>query len=169
MKKIILLAALIGVSFVQKTFAQDPETQSVQKVITDYIKLKNALIKDSADTAKVTANTLGADIKRVPMEKLSSSQHKIWMEHYDALITGAAKIGSTVDINVQRKQFESLSSDLYKLLKGMKVNSVDLYYQYCPMVDAYWVSENSKIQNPYYGKKMLACGSTKETLTANKQ
>jgi hypothetical protein len=27
-----------------------------------------------------------------------------------------------------------------------------------------WISESSTIKNPYFGKKMLTCGVTKETL-----
>ncbi|MEP6647547.1 MAG: hypothetical protein ABJC12_10710, partial [Saprospiraceae bacterium] len=75
-------------------------------------------------------------------------------------------IGSSMDITAQRKQFEDLSTGFYSLLKEMKINNVDLYYQYCPMADAYWISDNKKIENPYYGKKMLTCGSVKETMTA---
>jgi hypothetical protein len=31
-----------------------------------------------------------------------------------------------------------------------------------------WISESAIIKNPYYGKKMIECGVTKETLKAGK-
>ena len=44
-----------------------------------------------------------------------------------------------------------------------------VYYQFCPMAfdskGAYWLSESNSIQNPYFGKKMIDCGETKETLS----
>ena len=43
-----------------------------------------------------------------------------------------------------------------------------VHYQFCPMAKngkgAYWLSENKDIRNPYFGKKMIDCGETKETL-----
>ncbi|CAN5541604.1 hypothetical protein BH11BAC1_BH11BAC1_09490 [soil metagenome] len=45
---------------------------------------------------------------------------------------------------------------------------VYVYYQFCPMANnvkgAYWISEKSAISNPYIGKKMPACGNTRDTI-----
>lgn len=38
------------------------------------------------------------------------------------------------------------------------------YYQYCPMQDAYWLSKENAVKNPYYGSMMLSCGKTVETI-----
>jgi len=32
------------------------------------------------------------------------------------------------------------------------------------MANSFWLSDNEKIKNPYYGSKMLSCGTTKEVL-----
>jgi len=32
------------------------------------------------------------------------------------------------------------------------------------MKDAYWLSNETAIKNPYYGSRMLTCGSVKDTL-----
>ena len=168
MKRIIVLAAFTAALFAQNLFAQDSTSQSLQKVITSYLDIKNALTKDNADSVQAYAQILYEDLQAVPSEKLSSDQNKIWMEYYEALINNTAKIKNGSELKTQRKQFSELSLNYYKLLEEMKINTIDLYYQYCPMANAYWISENSKISNPYYGKKMISCGSTKETLTANK-
>ncbi len=168
MKTIILVVALIATVFMQTTLAQDTTKQSLQMVITDYLNLKNALTKDNGDTVLIAAYSLSAELKNVSMEIFSSDQKKIWLQYSDVLTKYASNIGSTTDISKQREQFKNLSSNFYELLKGMEINTIDLFYQYCPMADAYWISEKSKIANPYYGKKMLTCGSTKETLKANK-
>lgn len=57
---------------------------------------------------------------------------------------------------------------MYKLVKELPINDSEVFYQFCPMANAgkgaYWLSEQSKISNPYRGKSMPSCGSTKEVL-----
>jgi len=168
MKSIILIVALIATGLMQTTFAQDTTKQSSQMVITDYLNLKNALTKDNADSVSVYAKIFSSDLQSMPMEKLSPDKHNIWDQYYKSLIDDAKEIGSNTDLKHQREHFTDLSSTFYKMVKAMEINTTDLYYQYCPMADAYWISEKSKISNPYMGKKMMTCGSTKETLKATK-
>jgi hypothetical protein len=168
MKTIMLIVGVIAIGFMQSTFAQDTTKQSLQMVITDYLNLKNALTKDNSDSVGVYAKILSEDLQKMPMEKLSEDKHKIWDQYYEALINDAKEIGSNANLKHQREHFTDLSSTFYKMVKAIDMNTVDLYYQYCPMADAYWVSEKSKISNPYMGKKMPTCGSTKETIKATK-
>ena len=164
MKKIILIVVLIATGFVQNSFAQDSTAQYLQKVITDYLNAKNALTKDNSDSASAYTKILSADLQSMPMQKLSADKHEIWDQYYEALINDAKEIASNADLKHQREHFADLSSTFYKMAKAMEMHTIDLYYQYCPMADAYWISEKSKISNPYMGKKMPTCGSTKETL-----
>jgi hypothetical protein len=105
------------------------------------------------------------------MEKLSADEHKVWMEYESKLSYDAEHMKETDDIDHQREHFMKLSDNFYKMVKALNVNTADLYYQYCPMANggkgAYWVSEQEGILNPYFGKKMLKCGSTKETIKGN--
>jgi len=50
------------------------------------------------------------------------------------------------------------------LAKEYKLSENPVYVQYCPMADSSWLSDESKIANPYYGKSMLTCGNVKSTL-----
>lgn len=168
MKMLICIFALVAVGLEQVIFAQDSTAQYIQQVITDYLNVKNALTKDKADSVSHYARTLSADLQSIPIEKLSADKHEIWDQYYEALINGAKEIGSNADLKHQRKHFSKLSLTLYQMVRAMEINTFDLYYQYCSMEDTYWVSEKSKISNPYFGKKMPTCGSTKETLKAKK-
>ena len=138
-------------------------------MITDYLGVKNALTKDSVESANTFAKKLSADLRAVPMDKFTPSQRDIWMEHYEVLLKNSDHIGSSAEIKHQRKHFADLSTHLYKLLDGLKINTTALFYQYCPMADAYWISETSQIANPYYGRSMSTCGSTKNELPAIKE
>lgn len=77
-------------------------------------------------------------------------------------------LAESKELEAQRKQFEVVSNELYELVKNSEELPQTLYWQYCPMAfnnaGAYWLSGEKKIQNPYFGDKMLSCGSVKETL-----
>lgn len=167
MIKIILMIAFIAVF--RPAYAQDTTAQPLQKVLTSYLNVKNYLTKSSPDSVCFYAKELSINVRAVSMETLSDSQHIVWMQYYEVLGKDADAMGSSTDLKSQRKSFTELSSALYKALKTLNINSVDLFYQYCPMADAYWISEKSKIANPYYGRQMLSCGSTKDTIRAISQ
>lgn len=170
MKKIYLMVALMAAMLVQKTFAQTTDVTGLQLVISSYLSVKNALTKDNGAEVRAAAKTLFEAIQNVPMDKLVVSQHKVWMEYNAKLSYDAEHIKGTDELEHQREHFSKLSLNFYKMLQTLNANSMDLYYQFCPMANdgkgAYWVSENEAITNPYMGRKMLKCGSTKETLQA---
>lgn len=170
MKKIILAVLLFTTALVQNTFAQTENNQSLNNVYAAYIKVKNALTTDNGDSVRIAAIALFNSIDKVPMEKLPAEQHKVWMQYATKLSYNAEHIKGTTELEHQREHFMALSTDIYKAMKALNINTADIYYQYCPMANdgkgAYWVSDKSKIANPYMGKMMPTCGSTKETIKA---
>ncbi|MEO6883457.1 MAG: DUF3347 domain-containing protein [Bacteroidia bacterium] len=137
-------------------------------VLSAYLALKNALTADDGTTAQASAKTMLDKIGKVPMDKMTSDQHTLWMKYIKKLTYDATHISETDHVEHQREHFITLSKNIYDVEKGFGTNSETLYYQYCPMANdgkgAYWVSEKEKISNPFLGKKMPTCGSTKETL-----
>jgi len=171
MKKLIIAVVILSTAIVQHTFAQT-SNQQLNNVITAYIGVKNSLTKDNGDSVRAAAKVLYNAIDKMQMDKLSGNEHTIWMQYADKLSYDASHMKGTNDIDHQREHFTSLSKNMYKMLVALKSNTVDLYYQYCAMANdgkgAYWVSEKSVIVNPYLGKKMPTCGSTKDTIKAIK-
>lgn len=170
MKKIYLMVALIAITLVHKTFAQTTDVTGLQLVISSYLSVKNALTKDTGIEVRAAAKTLYDAIQHVPMDKLTSVQHKVWMDYYAKLSYDAEHIKGTDELEHQREHFSKLSLNFYTMLQALNTNTIDLYYQFCPMANdgkgAYWVSETETIANPYFGKKMPKCGSTKEMIKA---
>ena len=75
-----------------------------------------------------------------------------------------------------------LSGELYDLIRTVRYDRETIYHIRCPMAfgdsaEAYWLSNSSKIVNPYLGKnhpsyknKMLGCGELVDSLDfSNKQ
>lgn len=119
-----------------------------------YIHVKDALVASKADEAKMGAGELQKALKDV-----SGSAKAIEV---------AARLANTSDLGEQRKVFSTLSNEMAALVKGGKLSMGSLYLEYCPMANnnegAYWLSNEKRIKNPYFGDKMLNCGSLKETI-----
>ena len=78
----------------------------------------------------------------------------------------ARQLAASTDLSRQRQVYSSLSERMYQLMKAADPSS-PVYYQHGPMANgskgANWLSRQSTIRNPYFGSKMLTCGSTVET------
>ena len=131
---------------------------TIQYVTEQYLSLKQALVEANSDAAKTSADNILNTLKK--KDEVTDAVQQIMAD--------AAHISSKNEIAHQREHFKSMSNKLYSLVKNSEVNEQTLYWQYCPMAfenqGAYWLSDNSEIRNPYFGDKMLKCGSTKETI-----
>jgi hypothetical protein len=119
-----------------------------------YILLKESLVASQADVAKEAAKKL--------LESLSSVNNST-----DAK-TEVAKIAAISSLNEQRKFFASLSNEMTTLVKASTLSMGEVYLEFCPMANentgAYWLSNQKEIKNPYFGDKMMKCGSVKEII-----
>ncbi|RQO73391.1 mercury transporter [Pedobacter sp. KBW01] len=142
-------------------------TAQLKTVFEQYFALKDALVKSDANAAGLKATALLNAIKAVEMEKLNSAEHSAWMAAVKTLTTDVTNLSKSKDITDQRQTFSSLSVTMYPLAKVAK-QDMPVYYQHCPMYNngrgANWLSKESTVKNPFYGSKMLTCGSTVEIL-----
>jgi hypothetical protein len=119
-----------------------------------YLHLKNALVASNPAEAKNAAAELQKTLSAIPGGKEAAAE--------------AATISASSNIAEQRKSFASLSTAMTGIIKASKLSAGSLYVAYCPMANdhegAYWLSNEKEIKNPYFGDRMLRCGSVKETL-----
>jgi hypothetical protein len=182
MKTLILFVAITATALLQtpetfgtkitrnNTLSHDSvkSKDPISAVLSAYIALKNALANDDGKTAQASAKLLLTEIDRVKMNEMTTDQHSAWMKYMKKLSFDTDHINKTDDTEHQREHFVTLSKNIYAVEKAFNTNAVTLYYQFCPMANdgkgASWMSEKEKISNPYMGKKMPTCGSTKETI-----
>lgn len=143
--------------------SENQESNQLQSVFDNYFLLKDALVKTDSKTASAKSKELLASIESVKMESLKMDMHMVWMKVLKDLTADAKSISETQDIKKQRDFFKSLSKNTYDLIKISKPTEA-VYYQYCPMQDANWLSKENTVKNPYYGSQMLTCGKTVETI-----
>ena len=150
------------------TFVTIAHEVTIDKLINDYLTLKNSLFKDNGDSARSSAKIFFHDLQEFKADGLTANEKKVWNQLSEKISYDAEHIKETSELEHQREHFVSLSSNMYKLLQGFSKRSIKLYYQFCPMANegkgANWLSESEEINNPYMGSKMPKCGSTKDSL-----
>lgn len=143
------------------------EEKPLTTVLNTYFELKDALVQTDSKLASEKADALLASIEKVDMSTLEMDVHMIWMKVLKPLKENAKAISDSKNVENQRKQFSTLSDEMYKIMKVLKLGDT-VFFQHCPMANngegANWLSKEEKIKNPYYGEKMLSCGKTVETI-----
>lgn len=138
----------------------DGQTQEVNfsddrmgAVYGHYTHVKTALVNTNAGEAQNGGEML--------VEALGE------LENNTNALQAAQAIANSTNVNEQRTAFLDLSAAMEDLLTGA-VASGEIYKQYCPMAfdgaGGSWLSASKEIRNPYYGDKMLKCGSVRDTI-----
>ncbi len=137
-------------------------SQTTTPALTAYYGVKDALVATDAANAKSGAAALLTALNGLETASLSATDKKA----LTTAKTSATGITKTSDVDTQRGQFETLSTAMIALVKATKPGKS--YVQFCPMAadgkGAYWLSDKTEVRNPYYGDKMLKCGSVKEEI-----
>jgi hypothetical protein len=147
----------------------DPEFKKQLTVVFDrYANLKDAFVSSDAAKVKQEATTTLGALEKVDMKLVTGAAHHDWMTYLGGMQKSLQEISASTDIETQRIAFSDLSNDLYKAIKAFGLSGETAYYEFCPMAfdnkGAYWLAKEEKIQNPYFGDKMLTCGSVEEKL-----
>ena len=139
----------------------------IKEVFDHYIHVKTALVNSNPEEAKNGANSLLQVIKGFDKSLLPVEQKSAYDNSISSLRTSANGIAATGDIEKQREHFATLSNKAYDLAKSFGAGKT-IYHEHCPMAmndkGAMWLSESKDVKNPYYGDKMLECGTVEEII-----
>ena len=171
--KVLVKAESLAVSNPTKHSEMNMETtpatteNQLKAIFDNYFAVKDALVKTDGNTASAKAAALLSAINAVKMETLKTDEHTVWMKVVAPLKEDAEHISDTQDAKHQRDHFDTLSANIYELIKVSKQDT-PTYFQHCPMANdgkgADWLSKENTIKNPYFGSMMLSCGKTVETI-----
>ena len=132
------------------------DEKTTKQILIGYLKIKDALVSTDPSAASFAAEGLLFDFEG----NEDALIEKLFLE--------VKLIAKSDDIEQQRIYFEGLSSNIYTLAKNSDFEGMTIYQQFCPMAfenkGAYWISDEEKVYNPYFGDKMLRCGRITEVL-----
>lgn len=141
---------------------------SIKEIVDHYLHIKNALANDNAGEAANGAKAMDAILGKVDKSFFTAEQKTIYDQNEEELKEHAEHIGKNGDnIKHQRSHFSMLSEVIYDLVKAFGAGQ-PLYHDHCPMYNeskgAMWLSELKEVKNPYFGAKMLTCGTVEEVI-----
>lgn len=151
----------------------DAFNTSFANILNSYYALRDGLIADDTAAANKSAVTLIQSSDALNLDELKSIDTSNIIistaKTYTGGISSESKglIGET-DIEAKRKSFQMISAGLFDLVRTVRFDKEKVYLLNCPMAfdntGADWLSNSTEIKNPYFGKKMLTCGSVKDSV-----
>ncbi|GGE38955.1 uncharacterized protein DUF3347 [Pedobacter psychrotolerans] len=127
-------------------------------ILKTYLGIKNSLVISDAQKTAGYAREFSNALGQFKFKKLSLEEMNTATTARESIKKLASQISETKDINEQRKYMEKLSEQFWTIADKVKPENTILYQQKCPMMGTTWVSDEKKIENPYYPKNMLTCG-----------
>ncbi len=174
MKNYILGIALIGVISTAYACTNQAKTSTEETATTEIASKQDTVKPNFADvklnevyqhyihlkTALVNNDNKEADMGAKMLQK-AINDAEIISKHIGEMVTAK-------EITDKRAKLSDLSTELSDVFKKSKLESGVIYKQSCPMANdgkgGYWLASESEIKNPYYGEKMLGCGSIEEEI-----
>ena len=145
------------------------QSQSASAIIDNYLALKDALVKDDSKNAASFGKKLFDAFAKFDISAQAKQQQKELTEIIEDASEHAEHISeNSKDIGHQREHFEILSKDIKDLVVITGSDRI-LFQSFCPMYNnnkgGAWLSNSKEIKNPYFGSKMLKCGSVQQEIT----
>ena len=129
----------------------------------NYLVLKDAFVATDPTAATTAATAFNEALANIDMSLVEGDAHEYWMKKLDGLKKHSEKITKIGDIEKQRKQFQGVTKLMIPSLQAFGIEGRTIYIQHCPMAfnnrGANWLSNEEQIRNPYFGDKMMKCGS----------
>jgi len=139
----------------QSKWSEKKQITSNSLILTDYIKIKDALVASDSEKVTLLAKTFLNDLNN----KMNSPS--------EALSEAADRLSISRDLDTQRQAFKLVTEVLTQWVKSSNSRET-LFVQFCPMAfkgqGATWLSWSKEILNPYYGDIMLNCGRIDEKI-----
>lgn len=143
-------------------------SQSVSAIINNYLALKDALVQEDSKNAASFGKKLFDAFAKFDISAQAKQQQKELAEIIEDASEHAEHISeNSRDIGHQREHFEILSKDI----RGLVIitgSDRTLYQAFCPMYNnnkgGLWLSISKEVQNPYFGSKMMKCGSVQQEI-----
>ncbi|HEV3251551.1 MAG TPA: DUF3347 domain-containing protein [Puia sp.] len=204
MKKVFLLAAILGIAGLvayellskkeikpeEKKEAplliskkSDAFNMSLSNILDNYYALKAALVDWDSLGANHSASNLLVSADRLKLSELKADSNIVGTARSLVLSISSETKGLIGENNIEQKRraFNMLTDELYNLIRTVRYDREIIYHIKCPMAfndssEAYWLSNTSKIVNPYLGNKhpvyktkMLGCGEIIDSLDFSKK
>lgn len=160
----------------------DSFNQSMMAAMNSYYALTEAFV--NWDTAKINSSLAefktSVDSIRIQEMEKDSAIYPTVQSQWESIKAEIVGMQADTGLYEKKEDLNSLSQQMFDLLRIVKYDAAKVFYQECPMAlnnyetAAFWLStdgDSKKRRNPYlglydpkYGRAMLTCGSTRDSI-----
>ena len=160
----------------------DNFNQSMMAAMNSYYSLTESFV--NWDTAKINSSLAqfktSVDSIRIQEMEKDTAIYPTVQSQWESIKAEIMGMQADTGLYERKEDLNSLSQQLFDLLRIVKYDAAKVFYQECPMAlnnyesSAFWLSaksENKERRNPYlglydpkYGRAMLTCGTTRDSI-----
>ncbi len=148
--------------------------KSEEKVVSNDIEVYKASQNEARPIVelyfRVTEALVASDINQVNevVEEYNSLLSSPEFANYKEVKALVGQFKTARRLEDKRVVYSDLTHEVYQLVKNSGLPKGELFLMHCPMAfdnkGASWLSYRKDVLNPYFGEKMLKCGSIIENL-----
>jgi len=140
------------------------QSSQTKQILADYMAVKDALVNDDKNAAQKVGGQLETALSSFNVSGYTAEQQAELNDIIEDAKEHAEHISKS-EIDHQREHFKMLSKDMLDMVAITGAGET-VYELFCPMYDkgSSWLSMSKDIKNPFYGSKMLTCGSVKKQI-----
>jgi Cu(I)/Ag(I) efflux system membrane fusion protein len=151
---LLLFTAVMGFSVLYAGTEEFDKT--MHPVLTEYLKIQEALAADKTDGVKSAAEQIVALADNVDAKTVTGEHAMHYTDLPMKIKRAAQELAQGKEITAMREAFKSLSRPM--VMWGTMSKPKGIYVVYCSMAKGSWLQKGKDIRNPYYGHQMLSCG-----------
>jgi membrane fusion protein, copper/silver efflux system len=137
----VTLAALAASAVAQHPAAHPAQASPAEQAFEHYEGIRVALSADRLRGIAPHAKQLAASVEATGAAEARAAAHAL---------------AAATSLDEARKHFGVLSTILVPKFQAAGIEGANAYF--CAMKKLSWMQRGDSIENPYYGKSMLACG-----------
>jgi len=166
---ITLLAFFISIPNIQaQEHNEHAHEDHLTILVNEYLAFKDALVADNFEEANKRISNFTKEVKTSEEMNEHTEHQEMHKAHHGKMLAAIEIAVAAKNIEELRGSLEAITTELVTAVENQGYDKSVLFVQFCPMANggkgAKWMSNKEEIQNPYYGKKMLKCGSTDKTI-----
>ena len=136
--------------------------RDMSRLVNVYLEMKEAYVTTEENNIKEAVEKFVSLLDEMEGANLSPEAKSFWLEKREFFLRHARINLEAETLEEKRENFVFISHVMIKVVEAFGAEK-QLFVDYCPMAEAFWLSEVEPIRNPYM-PEMLQCGEVVKTI-----
>jgi hypothetical protein len=158
-KGLSVLLLLTCFSFMNPAYAADEAEKRLNRIVEEYMNIKDALVHERTDLSGPWAERLETTLATTRNEIFDEEAVPDWQAFQAALMDAVGDMIENDELDIHREALARLSVELREMLETLGNPAGELYVFSCnDLSDDIWLNNSENVANPYHGRENINCG-----------